>query len=252
MPKHILIEKHEGETPLAALERARAQAGIEASVPMTYAGRLDPMASGALLLLVGDECKRKEEYLRLEKEYEFEVLLGIGSDSGDILGMPERAQSGAWSEEDVERACESLRGGHTLPYPRFSSKRVAGKQLFEHAHEGTLRSEDIPTRDMRVITLEYKGMRTMMASALFSDIEQRLQRFSPEDTGKTGSDFRKPEIVDAWRTALDAPGVFQIASCTARVSSGTYIRSLGACIGEQLGTRALAYTIHRSKILGLA
>jgi tRNA U55 pseudouridine synthase TruB len=44
------------------------------------------MATGQLLVLVGEECKRKELYLGLDKAYEFSVLLGIGSDTHDVLG----------------------------------------------------------------------------------------------------------------------------------------------------------------------
>lgn len=77
MPTTALIYKHIGETPLEALERFRREQGIAADVPMTYAGRLDPMAEGLLLILLGEECKNKEKYLGLDKEYEVEVLFGI-------------------------------------------------------------------------------------------------------------------------------------------------------------------------------
>jgi tRNA U55 pseudouridine synthase TruB len=40
-----------------------------------------PMASGKLLVLLGEECKHQENYHSLDKEYEFSVLLGIGSDT---------------------------------------------------------------------------------------------------------------------------------------------------------------------------
>lgn len=36
-----------------------------------YAGRLDPMARGVLLLLVGDENKKKTDYEFFPKVYEF-------------------------------------------------------------------------------------------------------------------------------------------------------------------------------------
>jgi len=44
MQKTITILKAVGETPLQALKRARQAHGIAPEVPMTYAGRLDPMA----------------------------------------------------------------------------------------------------------------------------------------------------------------------------------------------------------------
>lgn len=71
-----VIYKNIGETPLEALERFRADHVEYKNEPMTYAGRLDPMASGKLIILIGEECKNKDEYLKLDKEYEVDILLG--------------------------------------------------------------------------------------------------------------------------------------------------------------------------------
>ena len=50
-------------------------------------GRLDPLAEGVLLILIGDECKNKEKYLGLDKEYEVAIIFGISTDTGDALGL---------------------------------------------------------------------------------------------------------------------------------------------------------------------
>ena len=81
-----MLNKAVGETPLSCAEAFRAQHSELEGVPMAYAGRLDPMASGKLLVLLGEECKNQTAYHGLDKEYEFSVLLGIGSDSHDVLG----------------------------------------------------------------------------------------------------------------------------------------------------------------------
>ncbi|MES2135091.1 MAG: hypothetical protein V4449_02535 [Patescibacteria group bacterium] len=87
--RYKVLEKKIGDTPLQALEELRRKNDWLQSVPLTYAGRLDPMAEGKLLILIGDECKVRERYDGLDKEYEFEVLLGFSSDTGDVLGMAE-------------------------------------------------------------------------------------------------------------------------------------------------------------------
>jgi tRNA U55 pseudouridine synthase TruB len=86
MEKYIMLDKAVGETPLSCAEEYRALHPELAGVSMAYAGRLDPMASGKLLVLLGEECKNQTSYHGLDKEYEFSVLLGIGSDSHDVLG----------------------------------------------------------------------------------------------------------------------------------------------------------------------
>ena len=58
-----VLNKEIGETPLECMERFRLSKGLDPLLPMTYAGRLDPMAEGVLLVLVGEECKNKDKYL---------------------------------------------------------------------------------------------------------------------------------------------------------------------------------------------
>src|SRR3989344_6100075 len=86
MKKVLILNKKEGETPLGALEKFRAQDKKYKGVKMTYAGRLDPMANGLILILAGDETKNKDKYLALDKEYYFSVLFGFATDTYDILG----------------------------------------------------------------------------------------------------------------------------------------------------------------------
>jgi tRNA U55 pseudouridine synthase TruB len=74
LKKVIVLNKKEGETPLEALEAFRAKNKKYKDMKMTYAGRLDPLVSGLLLVLAGDARKEKEKYLGLTKEYEFSVL----------------------------------------------------------------------------------------------------------------------------------------------------------------------------------
>ena len=81
MKKILNLYKEVGETPLERLERFKKDNSEYANEKMTYAGRLDPMAEGVLIVLVGEECLNKEKYLGLDKEYEFEVLFGFRTDT---------------------------------------------------------------------------------------------------------------------------------------------------------------------------
>lgn len=86
-PRLLKIYKNAGETPLEAIGRIRDKFPDFSAEKMTYAGRLDPLAEGVLLILVGEECKNKAEYLGLDKEYEVEFLLEFKTDTGDVMGM---------------------------------------------------------------------------------------------------------------------------------------------------------------------
>src|SRR3989344_2297636 len=86
------LYKKEGQTPLEAMEEFRKENLEYKDQKMTYAGRLDPMAEGVLLILTGDDCKEKQKYLGLNKEYEFEILWGFQTDTYDILGLDPMAE----------------------------------------------------------------------------------------------------------------------------------------------------------------
>jgi tRNA pseudouridine(55) synthase len=243
MPKYAVIEKSVGETPLRALERFRSGHAELSNVPLTYAGRLDPMASGKLLLLIGDECKKRDDYDALDKEYEFEVLLGISSDSGDTLGLAQTSpQARRLTPAQLKKAGRSIRGLHVLPYPAYSSKTVNGIPLFEYARAGKLGDIKIPTASMRVYRISYLGVRTLARAELMEKIMHRMLLLE-------GNDFRNDAICARWHAVLkEGQERYVIARYRATVSSGTYIRSLAPLIASRLGTVGLAYSIHRSVI----
>ncbi len=87
MDKVLNLYKQPGETPLECILRYKENNPQFENVPMTYAGRLDPLAEGVLLVLSGKEVHRKEEFLNLKKEYEVEVLFGFETDTYDVLGF---------------------------------------------------------------------------------------------------------------------------------------------------------------------
>ncbi|MES2314584.1 MAG: hypothetical protein V4524_01445 [Patescibacteria group bacterium] len=258
MPHYFLVNKPLGATPLEALEQLRREQGIDASVPMTYAGRLDPMAEGLLLILVGDECKKKEQYLGLDKEYEIEVLLGISSDTGDVLGKIKRVNDdlisndkipSQFSEQVIQEKLKLLVGKRLEKYPAYSSKPVDGKPLFMHAREvalggGNFNDIEMPEKEIEIYSIDFLGMYEISKHEL---VETAIGRIS-----KVKGDFRQEEILSLWKQLLqdevETRGQFQIIKLKVHASSGAYMRTLAEKLGESFGMRALAWSIKRTKI----
>ena len=134
LKKIILINKKEGETPLEALEKFRSKNKKYTDLKMTYAGRLDPLVSGLLLILAGEETKQKEKYLGLSKEYKFSVLFGFATDTYDILGKVAKRAEGVMRqdlttkelEKKIKHNLKFFTGKFQQKYPMYSSKTVAG------------------------------------------------------------------------------------------------------------------------------
>lgn len=251
LPQYVVIMKQVGETPLVALERARKEHNLPADIPLTYAGRLDPMASGLLLILIGDECKKQRNYHALDKEYVVELLFGISSDTADVLGIVSPEVSKTLTESDSRRILENLHGPITLPYPHFSSKTVRGKPLHTWALEGRLNEITVPMQNAIIHKLVYGGLKTVTHEEVLKIVRTKIETIPPvTDSRKAlGADFRRDQVRASWNTvATQGPSPYQILRFTCTASSGTYMRSLCERIAKELGTTGLAYSIHRTRI----
>ncbi len=251
---YVLLDKKVGETPLETLETWRKNRPELQGVPLAYAGRLDPMASGQLLVLVGEECKQQERYHHLDKEYQVEVLFGAHSDSGDVLGLiTERPVPQIPHEAAVAGVLEGFIGTIELPYPVFSSKTVHGKPLHTWAVENRLHEITIPTRLSEIYKLQLQSLATHTRAAVVEQALKKIESIPPvTDPRKAlGNDFRRTDVRATWHTFRDNGSLedsFTIATISCTCSSGTYMRTLAEIIANKFATEGLAFSIHRSAI----
>ena len=240
MPK--TIEKALGETPLQALQKHTKE-------PATYAGRLDPMATGKLLILKGEEVHNREQYLHLDKAYDIEVLFDIETDTGDILGIP-TLHTQDTIPTDTEDMIQKELGTHTYEYPHFSSKPVQGKPLFHYALTNTLDTIEIPTHEETIYAITHTDTQTTNPRGLLIHIQEKLSHVprTQNPTKRLGEDFRQDEVREAWNTILNTNKTFHILSFSVICGSGTYMRSLAMRMGNYQNTGACALSIHRSTI----
>ena len=242
------IYKNIGETPLMALERFRDLHKEFADLPMTYAGRLDPMAEGILLILVGDECKNKDKYLGLDKEYEVEIVFGIETDSYDALGIARITRSdlrGPTSLSSI-RSFQNYIGKFKQKYPPYSSKTIQGVQLHKLARNAEL-PEKMPEKDVEIYSIELIGSRKIDSNELKKTIFEKIDLVK--------GDFRQKEIKTRWNQVFDnienlnPKQSFEVIKILVKCSSGTYMRSLANRIGEDCGIGAFALGIKRLRIV---
>ncbi len=254
-PPYIVLEKAVGQTPLACVELWRAaQPPAYRSIPLAYAGRLDPLASGKLLVLIGDTCKVQERYHALDKRYEFSILLGVKSDTGDVMGRLTFATVvPTVASNDVKRIAKNFVGTISLPFPVFSARTVKGKPLHTWAMEGRLAEITIPTQQSTVHDLRLTDIKYLTRQQVYDAALSNVNSIPPvtELRKALGNDFRRDDIRSDWRTfvATGSPtDVFTIVHMACIASSGTYMRSLAEAIGATLGFPALAFHIHRTHI----
>ena len=251
MKKTLNLYKNIGETPLQCLERFREDNPEYKDISLSYAGRLDPMAEGVLLVLVGEENKEREKYLSLDKEYVAEILFGFKTDTYDILGLNHLTQTddrpNILFEQNVLRkrlreALKAFQGKRLQAYPPYSSKPVLGQPLFSWARSNTLDKIQIPSREIEIHSIVLQNYRMISREELEGLIHKRISLVK--------GDFRQKEILKMWDTTLDEiqGEKFPVAKIFVQCSSGTYVRSLAHSLGEILKTGALALSIKRTKV----
>ena len=238
----IVVYKPMGITPLRAIEELKNLRSKYREQKISYAGRLDPMAEGLLLLLIGDENKRRKEYEGLEKVYEAEIILGISTDTYDALGLIQNIHLEPVRIKDVEDALEKMIGKQDQSYPPFSSKPVNGHPLYWWARENRLSEITLPSKKIVIGEIKIINKENIVIKDLVQKVVGKISKIQ--------GNFRQDEIKESWldleqkhpKKSVEMIGV------RVRCSSGTYVRGIANTLGETLGVGAFAYSIKRIQV----
>ncbi len=246
----LRVQKKIGETCLEVLKKV-----VPENEKATYAGRLDPMASGEMIILTGEDVHKKEYFTNKIKTYTVEYIEGIQTDSHDILGIPISLDNKEKKQSFYINNINNVGGGFPYTfyqkYPYFSSRTIQGKPLWQWFREGKIDQIEVPGKlvtlfDFKILEQEEEGdnnVRSISSEELFYLIRDKIQMISSDN------DFRQEEIIKAWKNFFhgiessrrDKKFVIKKFCCTC--SSGAYMRSL--C--HEMN--AVALHIHRNAIL---
>ncbi|MDG1949992.1 MAG: hypothetical protein P8J32_04200 [bacterium] len=233
------VYKPIGWTPLQCIDRIRNILPEYKNSPITYAGRLDPMAEGVLVLLTDEDRYHKDEHQKLNKVYTATILLGIETDSLDTLGIPSKNSSNIEVFEDNKVKYLFL-GTHELPFPNYSSYKVQGKPLHWWTQNNRINEITVPIKKMEVLAVNNISVQDTQSKELLDHITANIKHVTGE--------FRQDEILQAWSQTLEHPQTLTTISLTLSVTSGTYIRSLAHELGKHLNTNACLLSLKRTVV----
>ncbi|NQV12097.1 hypothetical protein HQ524_01920 [Candidatus Uhrbacteria bacterium] len=246
----IVVRKPLGWTPLRAIDDIRVNDSRYRESKMVYAGRLDPMAEGLIVVLTDDDRFKLDEYLKKDKTYTATMLFGFRSDSLDALGIVERVMvtgtgtvPGTVPMPDLDLvigAVKDLVGEHEFEFPVYSAYKVKGRPLHWWAKQGRIDEVEIPKKNMIVHDVRMGKWESRMGSDVLDQVKRTIALVS--------GDFRQYDAVASWERALD--GVDLVLTVTAEfdVASGTYIRTLVDTVGNSLGCGALLLHLDRTRV----
>ena len=148
----LVIDKPRGPTSHDVVARVRRALGTRA---VGHAGTLDPMATGVLVVAVGEATKLVRWLTEDAKSYRATVALGAETDTLDAEGrLVEQAPIPAELTLERARAVVSERfvGAIMQRPPAFSAIKVGGRPLHERARRGE--AVEVPEREVTVHRLE--------------------------------------------------------------------------------------------------
>lgn len=236
----IPVYKELGDTPLETIKKLQAQYPVLKNVPLSYAGRLDPLAEGVLLILSGNFNTKRQEYLGLPKTYTVQVLFGVGTDTGDLLGLITKASNAEIDTQMLSGVASKFVGEYTDTYPIYSSKTVDGVPLFEWAKSGKIHEVSIPTYTSKIYSLACNEVTVYNTEKLLGEIQKKISMVK--------GDFRQTEIKESWNVFLEQKPSLYTASITVSCASGVYMRGLVERIADVFGSYAIALHIQRDMV----
>ncbi len=236
----IPVYKELGLTPLDAIKALRAKFPVLHNVPLSYAGRLDPLAEGVLLILSGSANLERQKYLGLPKTYTVQVLFGIGTDTGDTLGLITKTTNAEIVDLELKEVSKRFIGEYTDTYPVYSSKTVKGVPLFEWARTGKLSEVEIPTYTSQIFSINSSSVELCDTEKVKDEIMHKIDLVH--------GDFRQNIIKESWSDFLENDPVLYVSTIAVSCASGVYMRGLVNRIAESLNSYAIAFHIQRDSV----
>lgn len=210
LPEILLVDKPSGITSFDVIRILRKKLNIK---KMGHAGTLDPLATGLMIIGVGSGTKKLSGYIKLDKEYIAEILVGERRSTGDMEGevVEERGVEEIFSAEKISSTLTSMLGTLELPVSAYSAIKKDGVRMYKRARKAEKTGDtvkDLPIREMKVYEAELMGMESSTVNGA-----KRL-----------------------------------VVKVRFKVGSGTYIRSLAEEFGRRLNYPATLKNLRRTKV----
>ena len=149
----LIIDKEQGKTSRDVVNEICHKLGTK---KVGHTGTLDPLATGVLVVAVGEGTKIIQFLMSDEKEYIAEVVVGMQSDTLDVEGKVEDVGIKQYTRVEIEEVLKSFVGCYEQEVPKYSAVHVDGKRLYEYARqeeEVILPKRKVEIRGIELLTL---------------------------------------------------------------------------------------------------
>jgi len=212
----LLFDKKIGETMDEMISRFRQEYSIDNKIKVAYAGRLDPLAFGKIIILTDKDIYDKEKYCGKNKTYTTWIVHGIQTDTYDIMGKI--TGENIW--EPIYNGVEEFE--YEQQYPMYSSIYVIQDGMRKplwYYEKNNIKVVNIPCKKVKLISGEKILEESISSIELLRLIKDRIDLVK-KDT------YRQDEIITLWNDKLEEDKVYTISKWKFTITSGGYIRYL--------------------------
>ncbi|HVC82330.1 MAG TPA: tRNA pseudouridine(55) synthase TruB [Chloroflexota bacterium] len=190
----LAVDKPKGWTSHDVVARVRRWSGQRR---VGHAGTLDPMATGVLLVCLGEATRMSDDLMRGVKWYLARIRFGVRTDTDDATGQAVEHRPVGFRITDLEGALRGQVGNIRQVPPAFAAIKQHGRPVYKAARAGEV--VELAPRSVTVNTI-----------ALLS-------------------------LNDAQTEVAAGDSLIHSADLLISCSKGTYIRSIARDVGEILG-----------------
>ncbi len=153
----LLLDKPKGVTSFYLVRALRKVFNVKR---IGYAGTLDPLATGLMIVAVGEATKLLNALEQTDKVYDVKIRMGATSETYDAEG-PVHAYENAIIPQrvDVEKVIQQYFVGDQMQVPpRYSAVKIAGKHAYDLVRKGkevTIPARKVHFYDVKVRSYEY-------------------------------------------------------------------------------------------------
>lgn len=217
-----------------------------------YAGRLDPLAQGNMLILTNEDTKKVKHYLKHDKVYTFDLILGISTESHDCLSKINNICNTEFNDTIILKLSEFIKTYNIQTYPFVSNYIIKHttnegiyikKPLWWFYANGYKESDIIlPSKNVNIYNYKINSIDQVKLNKL---VDKFINRISLIDNQQTQDELKTKDIISQWEQYSNSLQNCIVIKMEMGVSSGFYIRQFCNDFGKYINNEAIAFDITR-------
>lgn len=245
----VELWKPYGITSVQFVKEYQRQNNIEKA---TCTGRLDPLAQGVLMVLTDDDTKKMSSFLKKDKHYKFEMIIGIDTESHDCLSKIVDTKTQKLDKMNsrfiIEKLHQFIARYNKQKYPLVSSfvtKHNSLKKPLWWFYMNGYTDVPLPEKNIRINYHNVFQVEKKTGKELSHKFMSRIEEIKNK---KLQGDLNTEETIFQWKNFNHKDSEFLVVSMELNVCSGFYIRRFCHDFGKFINSSAIAFDITRTKI----